>query len=37
MNADEVNGSAGDCHISYAVYRKLKLLCKVWINTTILK
>jgi len=37
MSAGEVNGSAGDCHISYAAYGKLKLQCKIWMNTTILK
>jgi hypothetical protein len=37
MSADEINGSAGDCHISYAACRKLKLLWKVRMNTTILK
>jgi hypothetical protein len=37
MSADEVNRTAGDCHISYAAYRKLKLHCEIWMNTTILK
>jgi hypothetical protein len=37
LSADEVNGSAVDCHISYAAYGKSKLHCKVWTDITILK
>ena len=37
MSADEVNVSAGDCHISSIAYGKLKLQCKIWLNITILK